>query len=447
MKFRRSVFSYAISALICGFLVLRLIESSGEKSTLYPNRPVQVVVPYAAGGGTDTFVRIIQKSVASQGLLAQPLVIINQPGGGGTIGSRYVKESRPDGYRILCHNEAIITSQLSGTVPFGPGDLTPIAQTGNIAPMVVVREDSRFKDLNSLLAEAKERPNSLRFGADVGSLAHFMAMEIEQSSPGSAFNYITCGGGQKRFTLLLGEHLDAAIFSLSEYLAFRAANDTPASQNIRAIAVLQEERHSAVPEVSTAVEQGVPINVSSVFYWLAPKDTPTDVVNRLADMFEAAMQEPTVAEELANLSIGTGFRRGEELLDYIDQRIETLSAFAVTFPAELPNFPAWVILIVGVFAVGLGIKGFLNRKAPTGLPASRGDTRIALTALVVFVAYIACLQLGLPYVIATAPAIFILGATIAKWDRQRLFSIGQLALLFALGSEFVFVRIFTVPLP
>ncbi len=447
MKFPRSVFSYLVSALICGLLVLRFIDSSGEKSTLYPNRPVQVVVPYAAGGGTDTFVRIIQKAVASKGLLPEPLVIINQPGGGGTIGSRYVKESRPDGYRILCHNEAIITSQLSGTVPFGPDDLAPIAQTGNIAPMIVVREDSRFQDLNALLAESKEKPNSLRFGADVGSLAHFMAMEIEQSSPGSAFNYITCGGGQKRFTLLLGGHLDAAIFSLSEYLAFRAANETPPHQNIRAIAVLQSNRHDAVPHVSTAMEQGVPINVSSVFYWWAPKGTPADAVDQLADMFEVAMQDPSVVEELAKISIGSGFRRGEELLDYIDKRIETLSAFAVSFPAELPNFPAWVIAIVGVFAAGIGINALLNRKVATGLSANRGERNIALTALGMLVLYIACLQWGLPYVIATTPAIFILGATIAGWDRRRLFSIGQLALLFALGSEFVFARIFTVPLP
>ena len=112
MKSRRSIYSYFVSLTIVGLLVMRLVDSTGELSTEYPNRPIQIVVPFAAGGGTDTFVRILQKSIDAQGLLPQPLVIINQPGGGGTIGSHYVKESRPDGYRILCHNEAIITAQL-----------------------------------------------------------------------------------------------------------------------------------------------------------------------------------------------------------------------------------------------------------------------------------------------------------------------------------------------
>ena len=275
--------------------------------------------------------------------------------------------------------------------------MAPIAQTGTVTPMVVVREDSRFQDLNGLLDESADKPNSLRFGADVGSLAHFMAMEIEQSKPGSALNYITCGGGQKRFTLLLGGHLDAAIFSLSEYLAFRASNETPPDQNIRALAVLQAERHSAIRQALTAMEQGVPIDVNSVFYWLAPEGTPEDVVDRLASVLEATLQDPVVVAGLA-LGIGIGSLRTK----------------------------------------GSDKEIFEN---------DRGERGTALVALAVFVGYVVCLQLGVPYATATALAIFILGATIASWNRERLFSIGQLALLFALGSEFVFVRIFSVPFP
>lgn len=448
MKSRRSIYSYLVSLTIVGLLVMRLVDSTGEFSTEYPNRPIQIVVPFAAGGGTDTFVRILQKSIYAKGLLPQPLVIINQPGGGGTIGSRYVKESRPDGYRILCHNESIITTQLSGTVPFGAQDMAPIAQTGTVTPMVVVREDSRFQDLNGLLDESADKPNSLRFGADVGSLAHFMAMEIEQSKPGSALNYITCGGGQKRFTLLLGRHLDAAIFSLSEYLAFRASNETPPDQNIRALAVLQAERHSAIPQALTAMEQGVPIGVNSVFYCLAPEGTPANFADRLASVLEATLQDPVVVAKLAKISTGTGFGKGNELSDYIDMRIETLSAFAVSSSASLPNFPAWVIGIVGVLALGIGIGSLRTKGSDKEIfENDRGERGTALVALAVFVGYVVCLQFGVPYATATALAIFILGATIASWNRERLFSIGQLALLFALGSEFVFVRIFSVPLP
>ena len=91
---------------------------SGTGGGGFPNRPIHVVVPYTAGGETDTLARIIQEAVTSGDLLPQPFVIQNQPGGSGTIGSRYVKNALPDGYKILCHHESIITANVSGTVAF-----------------------------------------------------------------------------------------------------------------------------------------------------------------------------------------------------------------------------------------------------------------------------------------------------------------------------------------
>jgi putative tricarboxylic transport membrane protein len=445
MKSSRKLISILTSLSIAILLIWRLSGLNSERATTYPNQPIQVVVPYTAGGGTDIFARIVQKSVASGGLLPQPMVILNQPGGGATIGSRFVLGSRPDGYRLLCHHDALLTSQLSGMVKFGPDDFTAIAQTGSLATMVVVRADSPFENLASLLAEAKTNPNSLRFGADVGSPAYFNAKIIEESAPGSAFNYISTGGGQKRFTMLLGGHLEVGIFSLGEYLGFLASDDTPSAQNIKAIAVLDGTRSPLLPEVTTTMEQGIPINSGNAYYWFAPKGTRQEVIDQLADLLKTTMEDPNVISELAKQSIGPEFRMGDKLKLFLDMKKTEFGNFEAGSSSDLPNFPAWVIGIV----IALGLLILLGHWRTKKLEeTSEPDTmQMALITAAILAGYIICLEFDVAYAIATGLALFLIGATIAEWQRPKLIPIAQMALLFTLGSEFIFTTIFSVPLP
>ena len=372
-------------------------------------------------------------------------MIINQPGGVGTIGSRFVLGSRPDGYRILCINDVVITTELSGTVNYGPEDFTPVAQTGNLTTMVVVREDSPFNNLSDLLDEAEANPKSLRMGADIGSPAFFNSKVIEGSRPGAEINYISSGGGQKRFTQLLGGHLDAAIFSLGEYTGYRASEGTPPDQNIKAIAVLDGERSRFYPDIPTATEQGIPISSGNAYYWLAPKGVPQPVVDTLAGIFERTMEDPTVLEELEQQSIGIAFRKGDELKTFLRDNKQSLGGLeSKKTQPNVPNFPNWVIALVVILGVSI-IIGKVRKPEPA--EESSGEARVALMAAVIMVLYIACLQFGLAYGLVTTPALFLLGATLAGWQRSKLIPVAQMALFFALGSEFVFTTLFSVPLP
>ena len=445
MKSPRILLSAVVTVLICVLIFWRLSQLSGSGASDFPNQPIQVVVPYAAGGGTDVFARTIQKSINAREGLSQPFVIINQPGGVATIGSRFVLGSRPDGYRVLCINDVVITTQLSGTVSYGPEDFTPIAQTGSLTTLVVVREDSPFENLSDFLDEAEANPKSLRMGADIGSPAFFNAKVIEESRPGAEINYISSGGGQKRFTQLLGGHLDAAIFSLGEYTGYRAAEGTPADQNIKAIAVLDGERSRFYPDIPTATEQGIPIYSGNAYYWLAPKGVPQPVVDALSGFFERAMQDPTVMAELEKQSIGIAFRKGTELADYLSDKKRDLGGFESEDPPDLPNFPNWVIGIV--VALGVFILAGRLRDRESESEDSSGEGMVALIAASIMILYVACLQFGLPYGLVTSPALFLLGATLVSWNRAKLISVAQMALFFALGSEYVFTTLFSVPLP
>ena len=438
------IFAVPLIAVLLLWRISGVFNSNSEAS--YPAQPIQVVVPYDAGGGTDNFVRLLSKAIADHELLPQPLVVINQPGGSGTIGSRYVKDSPPDGYRILCHHESMITAKLSGSVPFGPEAFEPIVQTGGINLLVVVREDAPYQSMRDLLELAKQEPKTLRFGANLGSPAHLTAMKLEAAHPGAQFNLITAGGGQKRFVSLLGGHLDAGIFSLAEYLAFRAEEGTPPDKNVRALAVLSAERLPALPGVGTCLDEGIDVTSDNAYYWWAPKGTPPEVIKTLSQALLSAWEKEEVRETLNEWSIAPDLTQGESLLQRLQDRVSQMEKFAVRAESDLPNFPLYAFLIVLALMAVVVVKSLVERTARSA--AFPAEYRPAIFTFSIVIAYVLPLQFGLvPFALATIAMVFFCGAVISGWQRQRLPVLVEIALLAGIGSEFVFTRIFTVALP
>lgn len=434
-----------VRVVIVCLVVWKLVSVSGDSTSgAYPTHPIHVVVPYTAGGGSDSFVRLIGTAIDDNKLLQQPLVVLNQPGGSGTIGSRYVKDARPDGYRILCHHESIITAKLSGAVPFGPEAFQPIAQSGNIVLLVVVRKDAPYATIRDLLEAAKDNPDTLRFGANRGSPAHFTAKKLEAEVPGARFNLVTAGGGQKRYVGLLGGHLEAGIFSMAEYLSYKSGEGTPADKDIRALVVLSGERHPSLANTPTCVEDGINVTSSNAYYWWAPKGTPEPVVEVFADAIQRAMKEETVLKTLDQWSIGHEFLRGEELTARIDERVAALKPPALEAPPDLPDYP----LFAALAAVILIAVVFLDKTSGHAEPDATPRKSNALLCFALLTAYVLSLQyLSLPYTLATTIMIFTAGGLISNWERSRLRPLLELALLIGFGSEFLFTQIFTVVLP
>lgn len=437
---------YILNILILALLAWRIAALFGTNQTdAFPSRPIQIVVPYQAGGGSDTFARIIKKSLANNENLNVPIVIINRPGGSATIGSRHVKDSRPDGYRILCHHEGIIATKLAGTVPFGPEAFEPIAQTASKILLMIVRADSKYQSLPDLLVAAQREPNTIRIGANQGSPAWFICKQLLMEYPGADFNFIPADGS-KRFSYLLGNKLEAGIFSLDEFMANRNSEDTPRDQNILAIANFSNTRHPDVPNVLTSLEQGMKTHAENSYYFWAPKGTPPEIVNTLAAAFERAVEDPLVINDLERLSIPPSFRSGQSLKDHLAERVEAFEKIAVQVETKLPNFAVWMIGIVGLLLlfVVVGHFGSIPDKStedPTRL------NKTGLTCLALLCLYVLSLQFNAPFIVATAVSIFLMGAAIAQWRTNRLCSIAQIALLVALGTELIFTKLFAVPLP
>ncbi len=436
---------YILSLAIIILLIWRYIPS-GDESYQWPERPVRIVVPYGAGGGTDTFVRKVENIFKQEKLLPQNITILNQPGGGGTIGTLDVIDAAPDGYKLLCHHEAMLTTTLSGVVDFGADDLVPIAQTGKYVLVVIVRGDSRFNDLKSLLDEAAAKPGTINFGADVGSDAQAAALALEKLVPGAKMNYIG-GGGQKRFSNLIGNHLDAAIFALSEYHHFRAANDTPPSENIKAIASFDEVRHPTLPELATCTEQGYPVVANNAYYWFAPKGTPDHVIKTMRDALKKAFTHPELVKDLETLSIDPILRTDQEVKDYLAKRTTELKEVVAPTTIKTPDFPFYTIIIVAVlFVLVLVLKHPEEDQMEDEIQSLRFN-KPAIQSLLVFAVTIIALQFNMPYILVISLSIFLIGNIIAGWEKKHYLPLAQTALIFALSTELIFTRLFTVPLP
>jgi tripartite-type tricarboxylate transporter receptor subunit TctC len=437
---------YFLSFIILALLVWRFIPT-GESSDQWPQRTIRIVVPYGAGGGTDTFVRKVEPIFKQENLLPQNITILNQAGGGGTIGTLNVIDAAPDGYKLLCHHDAMLTTKLSGVVDFGSEDLQPIIQTGKVVLVVVVREDSRFKDLKSLLNEAAAKPNTINFGADAGSDALAAALSLEKHVAGAKMKYIPSAGGAKRLTNLLGGHLDAAIFNLGEYRDFLASSDAPASENIMAIASFDRVRHPSFPDVATCTEQGFPVVANNSYYWFAPKGTPEHIIHTMRDALEKAFKHPDLIKELDKLSIDPVIRTGSELDEYLENRIKALESVMTPTTLETPDFPFYTIIIVAVLFVLMLILKHPPEDQMGGEKQSSRFNKPATLSLIMFALTIIALQFNAPYILVISVSIFLIGNIIAGWDKAHYLPLAQTALLFALGTELIFTRLFTVPLP
>ncbi len=451
MKSRTVIIHALVWGVVAGLGGLNLSDLAGGKDGDFPRKPIEIVVPFPAGGGTDTLARFIQKAITDNDLAGVPVVIFNKPGASGTIGSRDVLNSKPDGYKILLLHEAIITSKLSRAVPFGPDDFDPIALMTSNVMTVIVREDSPFKDLPSLMKAAVERPGEVSFAANRFSPAHFSARKLELAVPGAEFNISSTGGGQVRHAQIMGGHLDGGMFSLAEYVKYRAPEGTPPDQNIRALAVLEPERVPGT-DVPTAIEQGVDVVTSNSHYWWAPKGTPPERIEKLAEILRKAMETEFVQEELKKQNWGLVYKEGDELKTWLDDRVESLSGLDMGQKVDLPNFPLYTICLLGLLAGMMVVQAFGGSRRDAkqiAKPASYTKRpAMAWAALATLVVYLFILQWKvLPFAVATALFVFVSGGWMARWKPRFLLVLAEIALIAGFGAHFVFTRVFTVALP
>jgi putative tricarboxylic transport membrane protein len=436
-------------------LVLCGCSASDESAADYPQRPIKVVVPFEAGGGSDTFSRIVQQGIEEQQLLSQPLVIINVPGAGGTIGSRRVRHARPDGYTILQLHEGILTSKYAGRVSYGPEAFEPIAGTGEAYMVIAVAEEAEYRSLNEMLTAARDRPDELIFSANIGAPSHFAGLMLEKTAPGSRFRYVQTGDGGKRFAGLKGGHADVSAFSMAEYMQFKSAG-------LRAVAVLAEQRHPEAAGVPTAREQGFDVVSTNMHFWWAPRETPPERIAVIAQVLEQAMKGEPVRSRLSQLQTDPVFLAGDALRDALADRTKRIAAVSQRPTTPLPNFPGWVfagVLVLGAFVVLQSLTRAGRTQSPSpalahspaaGSVRSAGGSRPMLAGICLGLTglYVLAMQLELSgFRMATFLYVTIIGLLLAENRGRAWPAVVSMALLMSAGLHFVFTQVFVIDLP
>jgi len=438
---KKIVHSLIIGLSVAALYQYLVVGSGGGEE--YPRKPIRVVVPFQPGGGSDTFVRIMQKAMLDSELMPQPLVVVNKPGGGTSIGSSYARDAPNDGYTVLCLHEALMVAKSTGQSPNGPYDFEPAAATGEFGVVVNVTENSKYQTLEALMRAAKENPNTVTFGTNFNTPAHFSGIMLENALPGSKFRFVATGGGAHRLSALMGGHVDAIMLSIGEFTRFK-------ENGIKALAYLGKERLKTIPDVPTAEELGFPVFGGNYHYWWFPKGTDQKIVDYFSEVLSKALQTDYVRQRTSELQIEPKIITGEELHARIERRMEMFGQVEVVTGIELPDVTKWTLGAVAIFSLAiLGQRFSATRLTPTATAEDR--TRhygFAFGTIGMTIVYVLLMGLGLfSYVWATLLFVVGTGLFLTRCDKRKWGYLLELALIMSFGVHYVLTQLFTIDLP
>ncbi|HUA56915.1 MAG TPA: tripartite tricarboxylate transporter substrate binding protein [Candidatus Sulfotelmatobacter sp.] len=264
----------------------------------YPVRPVHLVVPFVAGGASDSIARILGAQLAER--LGQPVVIDNKGGAGGTIGADFVAKAPPDGYTLLLfHIGMIYATALYKALPFDVvEDFAPISLVGTSPSMLVVTPSLPVHTLAEFIARAKAHPGQLNYGsAGVGSSGH-LAVALFQRAAGIEVTHVPYKGAGAAIAATIGGEVQFMIETLGSLVPHVK------SGQLRALAMTGPTRDAALPEVPTMAEAGLPGFVSVTWFGMwAPAHTPPAVLDALNGALRDVLAADAARQGLAAIGV------------------------------------------------------------------------------------------------------------------------------------------------
>jgi len=303
-----------------GMLTAASLAMPDMASADYPEKPVKIIVPAAAGGGTDTFVRLMQPKLEEH--LGAPVAVINVPGGGTVIGNRRVKDAEPDGYSVLPIHVALHTTDILGKADFSWQDFEVGCGTTSAPVTMVTAADSGYETLDELLDAAAENPNELVAAANLGAVNHFASILLANAHGEAQFRYVQVGGGAKTVASLLGGHSVSGVLTIAEALPYHESGE------LRVLTVMADERHPAMPEVPTAEELGYDVQFSVDYWWFMPEGTPEDRLETFCNAVGKVMEDPEIQSTFEDRLISPTFNQGDETVRQIEAQYEMIQEAA-----------------------------------------------------------------------------------------------------------------------
>lgn len=304
-----------MSLVLTMILAASLVTGCTPKQ--YPSRPITMVIPVAPGGDTDVNGRILAKSLESE--LGVSVQVTNVDGSSGSIGTRQVKSSKPDGYNVLFFHDATILSTMRGLLDFDIEDMTIVGIPIIDKTAVMVANANKFKNFDEMRAKA-EAGETITVSMAAGSLAQLAPVSIERET-GMTFKYVDSTSASERVTDLLAGRIDMF------FTQYGVVEQYVKSGDFAIMGLLSEDRNPAFDQVPTFKEQGVDVVTDKMFYFAFPPKTPQNVVDTFSEALKKASKNSQMADDFAKYYLEPTYMTQSESIEYIKAKKEFYAQF------------------------------------------------------------------------------------------------------------------------
>ena len=284
----------------------------------FPDKPVNVICPWTAGGGTDVLLRALSKE--AEKFLGQTINVVNQTGGAGAIGHNAIRAARPDGYTI-----GMITFELNslppqGLVPFTWKDFDPVMLINTDAAALTVRADAPYSTVRGFMDHARANPGEITIGNSAPGSVWHIAAGLAAEKTGVNVKHVPFNGAQPAVTALVGGHIKAVAVSVAEVRSQVQAG------NLKILGVMAAERDKIFPNVPTFKEQGVDVQFATWRGLAFPKGVPAANRAKVADAYKKAFETKEFKDFAANAALTLNYQDGAAFTKFLDQNYKDVAA-------------------------------------------------------------------------------------------------------------------------
>lgn len=283
--------------------------SGRNAEAVYPEKPITVIVPWPAGGLSDVQARTIAKSLSEE--LKQPVVVINRTGATGVIGTLELEKAAPDGYTIATYAISQLLTQYTSPNPTNMANIIPISQALTGPATITVNASLEWRSLKEFIEFAKANPGKIRSAnSGKGGSAHIFGSAFDREA-GIKQTHVPFAGFAPAVAAVAGGHVEATSIPVGDVASMVRAG------KLRLLAVASERRHYLFPEVPTMKELNINLVIDAWQGFIAPKGTPSDIIQTLDNAIEKALKKPEVVKTFRDLGYDVVYKNHRAVSEFL----------------------------------------------------------------------------------------------------------------------------------